>query len=226
MPSNAPDQRLAMLCGEGPDGRQVRPSPRIGCIIGRAGNQGPWPLILITEWISGNHLIWALCAGLAKTGLDAEWTRTFNNHFRNQWAQIKATVNRTHPGTPRRLLDIPPPPVLQVTLTHTVGPKTESFTIWATQVGMRRDRGLVNFLSYVNSTAVARADRFVALLKDEVRTGIPRSRNLPGPELLLEQPFLPPPLVRRVSQLSTIHRGPAPPPPYRPSSPAPPDYTP
>ena len=69
--------QVAELAGGPVEDLQITPQASIRCHVGRQLSF-PWPETVITEWINENHLIWTLCAALADSGLDREWTQGFD----------------------------------------------------------------------------------------------------------------------------------------------------
>ncbi|KAJ5458035.1 hypothetical protein N7475_009423 [Penicillium sp. IBT 31633x] len=223
--------RLAELCGGPVDDLQITPPACVRCNIGLSGTPGPWPLIVINHWINENHLIWSLCAGLAETGLNTAWTRSFNDLHREQWVRIQENVSRTE-GAARCLLNIPAPPILLAVFTHQTGPNAPRTNniIMATPASTRPDGGLLKLLRFVYHGGIDLADHFVVILYEQDLTGfaVPESPRPSGRGWLLEQSFEPQP---RRPALPPYREVPdedhdAPPPPYRESSPPPPGYAP
>lgn len=145
------------------------------CHIARAGINS-WPLIVIDELINGNYLIWTLCARLAESGLDQDWTRKFNAQHRSQWVQTQALVQQTQ-GVDRFHLDIPLPPMVQAVFTcidKSMAPRY--LTIKSTPGGPRLGAGFLELLQYSSSPCHSSNDVFIVTLDEEDVTG-----GTPGP---------------------------------------------
>ncbi|KAJ5782591.1 hypothetical protein N7457_004365 [Penicillium paradoxum] len=207
---------LEELYGEPVDDLTITPRACIRCNVGRAQTPYPWPLIVVNEWISENHLLWSLSASLAETGLDEQWTQTFNASFSEYWTQIQDVINRTEPGAARSLLSIPKPPIEVAFFTHTVGRVNNNFAIVSTPPDTRAGAGLLNLLGYVYHEGIPLDDHFhVALCNGRVAARM-FDLLMPSPQDLGWLPG-----SSGYTELETV-----PPPPYSEDSPLPPDYSP
>ncbi|KAJ6139168.1 hypothetical protein N7471_005654 [Penicillium samsonianum] len=225
-------EQVGVLCGGPVDDLQITPQASIRCHVGRTRCTS-WTWTVVTEWINENHLIWTLCAALADSGLDPEWTHRFDLHYRGQWVQIQSIVQQTQ-GVERFLLDIRPPPMLLAVFAHHDGATARKFAIMSTPACTRPGGGLLNLLRHVYHGGVSSTDEFIVVLYEADVTGVaPESPSysalgLPDPH---SAPFLnlPPPYQYTPgSDLVGLRpvRYATPPPPYRGISPAPPDWTP
>ncbi|KAF7523966.1 hypothetical protein PCG10_006270 [Penicillium crustosum] len=148
------------------------------CHIARAGIN-TWPLIVVDELINGNYLIWTLCARLAESGLDQDWTRKFNSQHRSQWVQTQTTVQQTQ-GVDRFQLDIPLPPMVQAIFTYidkSMAPRY--LTIKSTPGGPRLGAGFLELLRHASNIDRSSTEVFIVTLDEEEvagSTGVP-----PGP---------------------------------------------
>ncbi|CAG8903694.1 unnamed protein product [Penicillium egyptiacum] len=98
---------------------QITPQASVLCHVGRQLCTS-WTETVFTEWINESHLIWTLCAALAESGLDREWTQGFDLYFHRQWVQIQSTMQQIQ-GVDRFLLDIPTPPMMMAVFGHSNG---------------------------------------------------------------------------------------------------------
>ncbi|CAI7644159.1 unnamed protein product [Penicillium viridicatum] len=134
------------------------------CHIARAG--------IIDELINGNYLIWTLCARLAESGLDQDWTRKFNTEHRSQWVQTQRIVQQTE-GADRWKLDIPLPPMMQAVFTYmdkSMAPRY--LTIRSAPAGPRLASGFLELLQYSSNPDRSPTDVFIVTLDEE---------DVPGP---------------------------------------------
>ena len=241
--------RVAVLCGGLVEDLQITPQASVQCHIGRENNT-PWAMTVVNEWINENHLIWTLCAALADSGLDQEWTHRFDIHHRGKWRRIQAMVQETQ-GAERFLLNIRPPPMLLAVFAHYDGPTARYHAIVSTPASTRPDGGLLDLLRYVYHGDVSSTDIFDVVLcgADTTRIApeLPPYSALGLPDHSIPILNLPPPygytpgsdwselFPERYSTLPPPHRGTSltlpppyrgdsltPPPPYRGSSLTPP----
>ncbi|KAJ5978061.1 hypothetical protein N7501_001403 [Penicillium viridicatum] len=136
------------------------------CHIARAGIS-TWPLIVVDELINGNYLIWTLCARLAESGLDQDWTRKFNTQHRSQWVQTQRIVQQTV-GADRWQLDIPLPPMLQAVFTYmdkSMAPRY--LTIRSAPASPRLGSGFLELLQYSSNPDRSPTDVFIVTLDEE-----------------------------------------------------------
>ncbi|KAJ5479608.1 hypothetical protein N7530_005117 [Penicillium desertorum] len=201
--------QVAELAGGPVEDLQINPQASIQCYVGRQLSFS-WPQTVITEWINENHLIWTLCVALADSGLDREWTQGFDLYFRSQWVQIQSTVQQTQ-GVDRFLLDIPAPPMFMAVFAHNTGPAIRYHSIMSTHAGTRPGGGLLYLLRHLYHGGFSLTDVFIVVLYDGDVTG--------------GAPQLPPSSDSDLADLFP-ERYATPPPPYRGTSPAPPDYAP
>ncbi|KGO74660.1 hypothetical protein PITC_082690 [Penicillium italicum] len=226
--------QVAVLCGrsvEDIQDLQITPQTSVRCHVGRKRCTAR-PQVVVSEWINENHLIWTLCAGLAESGLDQDWTHRFNTHYRSKWVHIQKMVQDSQ-GVERFLLDIRPPPILMAVFTHSHGPVSKSQAIMSTPASTRSDGGLLELLRQVYHGGMSSTDVFYVVLYEADVTGV-APESPPYSALGLPDPHsipllnLPPPYEHIPgSDLAGIHeRYATPPPPYRGTSPSPPDWTP
>ncbi|CAG8037097.1 unnamed protein product, partial [Penicillium nalgiovense] len=188
---------------------QITPQASMQCYVGRQLCVS-WPQTVITEWINENYLIWTLCAALADSGFDREWTQGFDLYFRSQWVQIQSTVQQTQ-GVDRFLLDIPAPPMFMAVFAHNTGSTIRYHSIMSTHAGNRPGGGLLYLLRHLYHGGVSPTDVFIVVLYDGDVTG--------------GAPQLPPSSDSDLAGLFP-ERYATPPPPYRGTSPSPPGYSP
>ncbi|KAJ5952667.1 uncharacterized protein N7479_011080 [Penicillium vulpinum] len=211
---------------------QITPQACVRCNVNRVPNSATsQPVIVVNEWISEDHLLWTLCAGLAATGLDPDWTRSFNAYHRLHWAHIQAMVQRAQ-GINRFLLDIRSPPIVLAQFIHHDGSRVHDYPITATSIGDRSRGNLLKLLHYVYHGGFSSTDTFTVALHRSSVTGSPpyAALGLPDPHAA-PVPNLPP--SDRPSSESGLQelledpeRLTTPPPPYRGPSLAPPDWAP
>ncbi|KAJ5616919.1 hypothetical protein N7537_002033 [Penicillium hordei] len=147
------------------------------CHIARAGID-TWPLIVVDELINANYLIWTLCAHLAESGLDQDWTRKFNTQHRSQWVQAQTIVQQTQ-GADQFQLDIPTPPMVQAVFTYIDKSRAPRYlTIKSTPAGPRPGAGFLELLQYASSPDRSSTDVFIVTLDEEDATG---GTGAPGP---------------------------------------------
>ncbi|EKV06043.1 hypothetical protein PDIP_80730 [Penicillium digitatum Pd1] len=78
--------RVAVLRGrsiEGLEDLQITPRASVRSHVSREHSTA-CPRTMVSEWINENHLIWTLCADLAESDADQDWTRGFNTHYSSQ----------------------------------------------------------------------------------------------------------------------------------------------
>ncbi|KGO38140.1 hypothetical protein PEX1_073250 [Penicillium expansum] len=226
--------QVAALCGvsiEDIEDLQITPQASVRCHVGREHSISR-PQIVVSEWINENYLIWTLCAGLTESGLDQDWTSRFNIHYRSQWVHIQKIVQYTQ-GVQRFLLDIRPPPMLMAVFAHGDGPVSHSQAIMSTPASTRPSGGLLKLLRKVYHGGMSLTDAFVVVLYEADVTGVaPESPpysalGLPDPHavplLNLPPPYEP---IPESGLAGLPERYLTPPPPYRGTSPAPPDWDP
>ncbi|KAJ5800209.1 uncharacterized protein N7518_002277 [Penicillium psychrosexuale] len=216
-------ERVAVLCDA--------PQASVQCYIGREHSTS-WTMTVVNEWINENHLIWTLCAALADSGLDQEWTHRFDLYYRREWRRIQLMVQVTQ-GAERLLLNIRPPPMLLAVFAHHNGSTARYHAIISTPARTRADGGLLNLLRHVYHGGISSTDVFDVVLCGEGMTGIapesPPYSALGLPDHYIPVLNLPPPYENTPgSDWSELfsERYPTPPPPYRGTSPAPPSWTP
>ncbi|KAJ5423505.1 hypothetical protein N7491_008721 [Penicillium cf. griseofulvum] len=165
-------ERVEELYGAPITDLQITPQPPVMCYVSLDYGIS-CPLVVVDEWISENHLIWTLCAALAKDGRDRIWTRRFDHYHRAQWVQIQENV-RMMQGVDRFLLDIPPPPMLlavfRLRASNTSSP--HSHAIMATPASPRSRGGLLGLLQLVHHGLYSPADAFTVVLYDSDVTGV------------------------------------------------------
>lgn len=112
--------------------------------------------LVIEDFISENHLIWSLCAGLADSHDDPEWTEIFNLYYRAEWQRIQTAVAQ-FPGPERFLLLVGPPP-LAFGIFRYVGhdrfnlfEDADIIEVRAAPAGARHNADLLRLLEYINS---------------------------------------------------------------------------
>ncbi|KAJ9483701.1 hypothetical protein VN97_g9688 [Penicillium thymicola] len=132
-----------------------------------------WPLIVVDELANGNYLIWTLCARLAESGLDQEWTQKFNSQHRSQWVQTQAIVKQTEPAN-RAKLDIPLPPMLQAVFNYVDRSRTpRSLTITSTPAGRRPKSGFMDVLLHASNPHSSSTEVFLVSLHETDVNGPP-----------------------------------------------------
>lgn len=140
------------------------------CHIARSGIN-TWPLIVVDELINANYLLWTLCARLAESSLDQDWTRKFNTQHRSQWVQTQTIVQQTQ-GADRFQLDIPPPPMLQAVFTYIDQSRAPRYlTIRSTPAGPRPGTGFLELLQHASNPDRSSTDVFIVTLDEENVTG-------------------------------------------------------
>ncbi|OQE04200.1 hypothetical protein PENSOL_c001G08971 [Penicillium solitum] len=140
------------------------------CHIARVG-VNTWPLVVVDELINGNYLIWTLCARLAESGLDQDWTRKFNSQHRSQWVQTQTLVQQTQ-GVDRFQLDIPLPPMVQAVFTYIDNSMAPRYlTIRSTPAGPRLGAGFLELLRHSANPDRSSTDVFIVTLDEEDVTG-------------------------------------------------------
>ncbi|KAJ5121628.1 uncharacterized protein N7515_009589 [Penicillium bovifimosum] len=203
---------------------QLAEQPFVTCRVGRENWNRPLASVAINEWINDNYIIWTLGAALAKSGLDTQWTRTFEQQHLAQWIQIHERVAQLE-GPARCLLDIPTPPAKQAVFTARHRRQWRIFTIAQTSQHVRPRPGfqLLTLLDFVHRGGLADNTSFAVVLH------IPGRRGLSASELyqLLSMTRIPGPAS--VSPLAHSRQArdefPTPPPLYHRLSPGPPLYT-
>ncbi|KAK9852735.1 hypothetical protein MYU51_007927 [Penicillium brevicompactum] len=112
--------------------------------------------LVIQMFISENHLLWSLCAGLANSHEDPEWTDMFNLYYRAEWERIEAAV-AMFPGPERFLLPISPPPLAWAIFRY-VGPDrfnvfedADEIEVRASPANVRHNADLLTLLEYIHS---------------------------------------------------------------------------
>ncbi|KAJ5347988.1 uncharacterized protein N7506_001241 [Penicillium brevicompactum] len=128
--------------------------------------------LVIQMFISENHLLWSLCAGLANSHEDPEWTDMFNLYYRAEWERIEAAV-AMFPGPERFLLPISPPPLAWAIFRY-VGPDrfnvfedADEIEVRASPANVRHNADLLTLLEYIHS------DRYLSAMEvDEDDHGV------------------------------------------------------
>ncbi|KAJ5382558.1 hypothetical protein N7517_000469 [Penicillium concentricum] len=71
---------------------------------------GVWPGLTgyLDKYVNLTHLVWSMCAMLADSNIDPDWTNTFEI-WRTEWRQFNKSFE-IH-GNTTRTLDVPPSPV-------------------------------------------------------------------------------------------------------------------
>ncbi|KAJ5943376.1 hypothetical protein N7516_003544 [Penicillium verrucosum] len=130
-----------------------------------------WPLVVVDELANGNYLIWTLCARLAESGLDPEWTQKFNSQHRSQWVQTQGIVKQTEPAN-RAKLDIPLPPMLEAVFNYIGRSMTpSSLIIRSTPPGRRPGAEFMQLLLHASNPHRSSAEIFLVKLNETDEDG-------------------------------------------------------
>ncbi|KAJ5795121.1 hypothetical protein N7457_001720 [Penicillium paradoxum] len=152
---------------------QATKQPTIYCDVHQVDNLAPlsWA-VEVSTWINTNHFLWSLCAGLADSGTDKDWTGTFNAQYRLVWEEIQARVQEVD-GEYKFGILIPEPPVQDAMVIHRPGnPMQQTWKlrshprhVHATpQVTSYSWSGLWRFLRFVTENQSTVSGRFEVVL--------------------------------------------------------------
>ncbi|KAJ5350130.1 hypothetical protein N7541_007857 [Penicillium brevicompactum] len=95
---------------------QSTSQPSIICRVIREGQYTEGAQVPVSTWINTDYFLWTLCAGLAASETDEQWTLEFETKYQDCWKEIQARVREVG-GSYRFGLRIPAPPVFEVEIT-------------------------------------------------------------------------------------------------------------